>query len=180
MFTERYIKSLSTSNLKDDEFNHNTDALAAAACADGGGHGVLGSLLARVKFAGGPMHKSFEAGGANLAELLKAWHAEVEKKGRDRRWIKIHSERDGYAAHRLHKSVAEKSLAHWLDPNCKVCNGTKRVGPATCKDCFGSGVAAIECTGQFERGKILDMVSELQATYDSHSARASAKLRRAA
>ncbi len=180
MFTERYINSVNSSDLRDDEHHHSTDALMACANADKGKTGLLGSLLCRVKFSDGSTSKEFSGGSTNLSTLLKVWHAEVEKKGRDRVWVKIGSDRDIQTAHALYKRVAEKSLAHWLDSNCKVCNGTKYVEHTVCRDCFGTGQAAIECSGQYERDRIRDMVSEIEGVYQSHGGHAASLLRRAA
>lgn len=182
MFAEKYLQSLNSSNLQDDETHRQTEALAAAALADlsGGSGSVFGSMLARVKYADGISHKTFEAGNRGLAVLLQVWSKEVERRGKERKWVKIGSERDIQTAHALYKRAAEKSLAHWLSPNCEVCNGTKIVERAACKACAGSGVAAIECTSQYERERVKDMVSDLEGIYQSHSGRAGTKMRRAA
>ncbi|VXB33224.1 hypothetical protein MASSI9I_20492 [Massilia sp. 9I] len=51
MFAERYLVTLNTSDLRDDEQHQQTETLAAAALADqGGGRSVFGSLLARAKY----------------------------------------------------------------------------------------------------------------------------------
>lgn len=77
-FVEKYVASLNASSLLDDAQHHQTDALAAAALADGTGAGPgLGSLLSRVKYADGSVNKLFEGGTANLAELLRIWTAAV-------------------------------------------------------------------------------------------------------
>ncbi len=52
-FTERYISSINTSDLRDDERHHATEPLVASGLADRGSGALLGSLLSRVKFAGG-------------------------------------------------------------------------------------------------------------------------------
>ena len=179
-FTERYINAVNSSDLRDDEHHHSTDALAASSIADNGSGGLLGSLLCRVKYSDGSTAREFCGGSTNLSALLKIWLIEVEKKGRARVWVKIGSDRDISTAHALYKRVAEKSLAHWLDSNCKVCNGTKYVEHAACKDCFGTGIAAIECNSQYERDRIRDMVSDIEGVYQAHGSRAAAMLRRAA
>lgn len=179
MFAEKYARSLNSSDLRDDDTHHATDALAAAALADVTGSGaVLGSLLARVKYADGTVHKLFEAGSTNLAALLRIWVAVVTEKGRSRGWIKATTAWDMQAAMALYRRVAEQSLAHWLDGNCELCKGSK-VGAdrRTCTCCGGTGKAEIDA-GRFETDKIKDMVSELEGLFQAHSGRASALLRR--
>lgn len=180
MFADRYIHSVNSSDLRDDDTHHATDALAAAALADTSGGGLIGSLLCRVKYADGVVHKTFESGVGNLAQLVTAWTAEVTKRGRERKWVRIESDRDIQTAHALFKRVSEKSLAHWLNPNCTTCNGSKLVNRMKCNACNGTGAAAIECSSQYELGKVKDMVSELEGIYQAHSARAGRLLRRAA
>lgn len=179
-FADRYINALSSGNLQDDERHHSTETLAAAGIADLGGGSIMGSLLARVKFADGVANSTIDVSNSNLVQLLKQWHIEVEKKGRARVWVKIASDRDIQTAHALYKRVAERSLAHWLDGKCKFCNGTKIVGASACKECFGSGSAHIEGGSQYERERVRDMVSELEAMHQAHSGRAGSLLRRLA
>lgn len=178
MYVEKYARSVNSSNLKDDATHHSTEALAAAALADVTGSGaILGSLLARVKYADGTVHKLFEAGTANLAALLRIWTGVVTEKGRSRGWVKATTAWDMQAAMALYKRVAEQSLAHWLDGRCELCQGAK-VGPdrRACTCCGGSGKAEIEA-GRFESEKVKDMVSELEGLFQAHSGRAAAKLR---
>lgn len=181
MFAEKYLRSLNTSNLKDDELNHQTDALAAAALADlSGGSGVVfGSLLARTKYADGTHHKVFEAGNRNLAALLRAWTTLVVQKGLDRQWLKIKHEWDIKAAHGMYAKIARVSLAHWLQGECEVCNGTKIAAGRACTPCAGTGREPI-AGGALEVERVKDMVGELEGLYQAHGARAGAKLRRAA
>ncbi len=179
-FAERYIAALNSKNLQDDDTHHSTDALAAAGIADMGGGSIMGSLLARVKFADGVANSTIDVSGSNLAQLLKQWYLVVEQKGRARVWVKVVTDRDVQTAHALYKRVAERSLAHWLDGNCKFCNGTKVVGAAACKECFGTGSAHIEGGSQYERERVRDMVSELESVYQAHGGRAGSLLRRLA
>jgi DnaJ-class molecular chaperone len=180
-FAERYLNALNSSNLQDDELHRQTEPLKAAALADlsGGSGSVFGSMLARAKV-DVLAHKTFESGTQGLTALIRVWREEVRRRGTERKWVKIGSERDIQTAHALYMRVSEKSLAHWLDPNCKVCNGTKVVARQACKGCGGSGVAPIECTSQYERERIKDMVSDLEGIYQSHGSRAGAKMRQAA
>ncbi|WP_249153798.1 hypothetical protein [Janthinobacterium lividum] len=108
-FAEKFVASLQSSNLRDDAFHHDLDAIAAAALA-----GDLGSLLCRVKYADGTINRLFEGNSGNLAQLLRIWTAAVTEKGKARRWVKINSERDVFTAHALYKRVAHASLAPWL------------------------------------------------------------------
>ena len=175
-FAEHFIASLSSHNLRDDAFHHDLDVIAAAALA-----GDMGALLCRVKYADGTVSRVFEGNAGNLAQLLGAWTAAVTKKGQARRWVKASTAWDAQAAHTLYRRVAEASLAHWLDSKCKVCHGTGVVNagaPLVCKACHGAGEAAISCSGGFELERIKDMVSELEAIFQSHGRRAMRRLGR--
>lgn len=173
-FAEKFVASLQSSNLRDDAFHHDLDAIAAAALA-----GDLGSLLCRVKYADGTINKLFEGNSGNLAQLLRIWTAAVTEKGKARRWVKINSERDVFTAHALYKRVAHASLAHWLDGRCKCCNGTgvSLRSLRGCVTCSASGQADVVCSGGFERERIKDMVSELHSMLASHQWRANSILR---
>lgn len=173
-FADKFVHSLKSSNLMDDAFHHDLDAIAAAALA-----GDLGSLLCRVKYADGTINKLFEGNSGNLAQLLRIWTAAVTEKGRARRWVSINSERDIFTAHALYKRVARASLAYWMDAHCADCNGTavSLKSLRRCTTCSGSGKAQIACAGGYERERIRDMVSELSALADSHSRRARRFLR---
>lgn len=167
-FADKFVHSLKSSNLRDDAFHHDLDAIAAAALA-----GDLGSLLCRVKYADGTINKLFEGNAGNLAQLLRIWTAAVTEKGKARRWVSINSERDIFTAHALYKRVAHASLAHWLDGHCKCCNGAgvSMKSLRGCTACAGSGEAEVSCAGGFERERIKDMISELHAISQSHAAR---------
>lgn len=178
-FADRYVASLNASNLMDDDRHHSTEALAAAALADVTGAG-LGALLSRVKYADGMQSKLFESGSANLAQLLRIWTAAVTDKGRTRGWIKPTTAWDIQAAITLYRRVAETSLAHWLDGNCKACSGTGITElRRECSACGGTGRAQI-IGGRFESDLIRDMASELQGMVDAHNARAAVRMRRVA
>ena len=176
-FAEKFIASLSSRNLRDDAVHHDLDVIAAAALA-----GDMGALLCRVKYADGTISRLFEGNAGNLAQLLRAWTQAVTHKGRARCWVKANTAWDAQAANTLYRRVAEASLAHWLDSKCKVCHGTGVVASATagaplvCKGCQGSGEAPITCSGGFELERIKDMVSELEAIFQSHGARAMRRL----
>jgi len=179
MFSEKYIASVNARDLRDDELHYATTALVAAALADATGSGVLfGSLLCRVKYADGTVHKMFEAGTGNLAALLRIWTAAVTEKGRARVWMRANTAWDLQAAHTLYARVAHMSLAHWLDGRCEPCGGAGVTqARRTCTCCAGTGRAQIEA-GRFESDLVRDMVSELEGLYQKHGGRASSMLRR--
>ena len=176
-FADRYIASLSASNLRDDADHHQAEPLTAAAFAAVAVSGDLGALLHRVKYADALARQTFEGNPANLAQLLRLWTAEVIKRGRARKWVPENTEWDATAAQKLYRTVAEASLAHWLDSTCKCCNGTGVVQRQQCKPCAGKGEAAIEGTGGFVLERTKDMVGELHNIVISHASRAGAKLR---
>lgn len=180
MFAKRYVKSVNSSDLRDDEFHHATDALAAASLSDRDGGVMLGSLLCRAKYADGSTAKEFHAGSSSLSTLIKEWTAIVTERGKSRGWVPANTAWDMQAAFKLYERVAQQSLAHWLDGRCEPCNGagvmeTRR----TCTCCAGSGRAQIDA-GRFETDKVKDMISELEGVFQAHSGRAAAMLRRAA
>eukprot|EP01114_Cavostelium_apophysatum_P001577 TRINITY_DN11379_c0_g1_i1.p1 TRINITY_DN11379_c0_g1~~TRINITY_DN11379_c0_g1_i1.p1 ORF type:complete len:217 (-),score=26.92 TRINITY_DN11379_c0_g1_i1:907-1557(-) len=118
-----------------------------------------------------------ERGVMQLAQLLRLWTAEVTKRGRARRWVPENTAWDADAAQKLYRTVAEISLAHWLEGNCEPCGGTGVVQSKTCKACVGTGAAQLTMAAGFVREHTLDMVSELHNIAQSHAARAGAKLR---
>ena len=179
-FADRYIASLGASNLRDDAQHHQAEPLTAAAFAAVAVSGDLGSLLHRVKYADPLARQAFEGNPANLTQLLRLWIDEVIKRGRARRWVPENTEWDATSAQKLYRTVAEASLAHWLDSTCKCCNGTGVVDRYQCRPCAGTGQAPIEVKGAFVLERTKDMVSELQSIVDSHCVRAASKLRVAA
>ena len=176
-FADRYIASLSASNLRDDAEHHQAEPLTAAAFAAVAVSGDLGALLHRVKYADPLARQAFEGNPANLAQLLRLWVAEVMKRGRARKWVPEHTEWDANSAQKLYRQVAEVSLAHWLDGNCAPCGGTGVIESRTCKSCNGTGKADLTMAAGFVREHTLNMVSELHSIVDSHAARAASKLR---
>jgi hypothetical protein len=180
MFAERYLNSLATLNLKDDELNHQTEPLIAAALADlsGGSEVLFGTMLLRASINGVP-RQVIEIGARDLGVLLRVWTGEVARKGFDRKWMNIKAEWDIKAAYAMYAKIARVSLAHWLGGECSACNGTKVLASRVCTHCVGTGREPIQ-GGAMEVERIKDMVSELQGLYQAHSARASVKMRRAA
>lgn len=182
MFSEKYCRAVNSSDLRDDELHHSTDALAASALADvTGSQSLFGSLLVRVKYADGTIHKTFESGTGNLASLLRIWTREVAKKGQERRWVPANTAWDMQAAQTLYDRVATQSLAFWLDGRCQPCNGAGTMAETrrTCTCCAGSGRAQVDA-GRFESEIVRALVGELEGLYQAHGGRAARLLRRAA
>ena len=178
-FADRYIASLSASNLRDDAEHHQAEPLLASALAAAEMNGELGPLLHRVKYAGTIERQNFVGNPANLAQLLRLWIAEVTKRGRARKWMSENTEWDATAARKLYRTVAEVSLAYWLDSTCKCCSGTGLAVRQKCKPCGGSGTAQIDVAGcgGFVLERTKDMVGELHNIVITHASRAAAKLR---
>lgn len=180
-FAERYLNALNSSNLQDDEHHRATEALAAAALADlsGGSGSIFGSMLARAKLDGVP-REALSSGSHNLAVLVRVWKETVFQKGRDRRWIKVVHPWDIPALNGICNKIALHSLAHWLGGECMVCNGTKINAGRACTHCTDTpGREPVEGSGLLHE-RIKDMISDLEGLYQSHAARAGAKMRRAA
>lgn len=180
MFLERYVGALTSSDLRDDDKHRATEPLHASASADAGGSGaIFGSLLARVKYADGSVHRTFEAGGHNLAALLSVWTIVVTEKGQARKWVPANTAWDMTASFKLYERVAHASMAHWLHGLCDPCKGAGTMAETrrTCTCCGGTGRAQIEA-GRFESEIIRDLVSELEGIFQAYSARAASRLRR--
>jgi len=181
MFAEKYVASVNSSDLRDDERHFATEALAASAHARYDDmQGDLGALLCRVRYADGAQHQEFESGARNLVPLLKIWLPVVTQKGKDRNWVRIKSDWDIKIAHELYARVAEASLAYWLDDRCAACHGAQQtVERRICPTCNGSGRAEVSTkTTAYERERILDMVTELDGILGAYMRRAAARLRR--
>lgn len=182
MFVEKYLASLNSSNLQDDDTHAKTEPLAAAALADlsGGSGSVFGSMLARVKYAEGVPRKTFESGNHSMAVLLRVWEQAVISKGKERGWIKIVHTWDIGILEGICKKIARHSLAHWLDGQCTACNGTRIVAGRACIHCADTpGLEPVQ-GGALERDRIREMIGELEGLYQSHGARAAVKMRKAA
>lgn len=220
-FSDKYLRSLLSADLRDDAEHHQPEALQASAHADKAAR-KIGSLLQRVKYAGTIPQKLAKAlaernrfermladaerrkdkdkadeykrelenglcactvtGGEaeSFRTLARAWQEIVAEKGKARQWIKpADIPAIGHLAPALYKRVAEASLAHYLDGKCTVCHGAK-VGAdrRVCGCCAGTGEAKLLGMSDFERHRVLDMVSELMALESSHSGAANVLLRR--
>lgn len=185
-FAEKHLQSQYSNDLTDDELHHHTEALQASALADGSARDI-GSLLHRVKY-GSPIKKDFEGDVQSLVQLRGAWRVIVEKKGRERKWIR---DADwptmGSLFPRMVERIAAASLAYYLDDNCPACNGTGTTGSRpllmTCKACAGTRKGAIVSTPEvklsdYEIKLAHQMADELLALEHTHAGVASAKLRR--
>jgi hypothetical protein len=125
---------------------------------------------------------------AAFRSLYVLWAEIVEKKGRERQWIKPADwPKIGHLAPAMYRRVAEQSLAHYLDDVCKACNGTGAIGSKpilrTCLACEGSRKEPIGKSGavklsDYEIKLVKDMVSELTALEQTHAGVANSKLRR--
>lgn len=176
-FSDKYLRALLTSDLRDDSTHHQPETLQASAHADRVARD-LGSLLKRVKYAD-TLGRQFEDNAGNLVRLLREWESVVAEKGAARNWIRpADIPTIGHLAPAMYKRVANASLAHFLDGKCVACHGAK-VGPdrRTCTICAGTGDAKITGMSDFERNRVLDMVSELISLESSHSGAANALLR---
>lgn len=146
---EKYSRSINSSNLRSDEYHHDTDNLAAVALSS-----EYGGLLFRAKFATAKEKPDKDV----IARLLEKWTATVESK---RQWPK----------HISAKKVAEISLGYWLDDTCAACTGrgypvilnTPSLDANECHACSGSGRAPLVCDARI-KDAILDMVELLDRT----------------
>lgn len=183
LFAEKYARSVNSSDLHDDDRHHSTDALHASGLADmhaaDASMGNIGALLNRVKYADGVARKEFEGNPANLARLIRIWGMLVAQKGQERAWIKPTNSWDIQTAPAFFNRVAKASIIYWLDGKCTTCKGASiLLSQHTCPDCKGSGQSEIKCSSEYEKSKVIDMVSELEEIAGSHSMRASWLLRR--
>jgi hypothetical protein len=166
-FADKYVRSLSASNLRDDERHTATEALAASGLADVGG---LGWLLNRVRCTVGD--------AASVAKLHLAWRDEVVHQGKARKWAQMATEWDARAALALFQRVADRSLAHWFNGKCECCGGVGRYTEyLSCGECGGTGEAPLVGGGAYELERIKDMVSLLRELEGEHSLRAARLLR---
>lgn len=177
-FADKYLSSLSASNLMDDAHHHKTEALQAAAIADQSARNI-GSLLSRVKYHDGPLADQIANSPPSLTKLATEWLAIVTEKGRARKWVK---DQDIAIAHILYRRVANFSLEHYLDGMCKPCGGTGAKDATemfrACPECNGTREAKLPPMTHYEADIVRDMVGELEALESSHAGHASSLLRR--
>lgn len=125
---ESYSRATQSSNLKDDQFHHTTEKLAAVALSS-----KLGSVLFRVKYAND---------ATSYARLLEDWIEIVVIKAAIRNWPKEVSPR----------KIARLSLEYWINDLCQCCGGKgypslenvpNVLSDKQCKVCDGTGKRAI-------------------------------------
>lgn len=147
---QKYARATQSSNLKSDEFHHDTDKLAAVALSGGAG---FGNLLFRVKYAND---------STSYVALAEAWEWEVKKRAAlDRRPWPLHIN----AA-----AVAKASLKYWLNDLCPVCGGkgVKKMefvdvlSDEPCESCEGSGKRPMDCDARIH-GYVAQMVLVIEA-----------------
>jgi hypothetical protein len=130
-----YARATVSSNLKDDEFHHDHEKLAAVALS-GLGEGIWphANMLLRVKYAGD---------ASSYYRLAEEWRAHVKIKAALRGWpIEISASK-----------VARISLDYWLNDVCPVCTGRGSLPVAgipnvllddPCPVCAGTGARPID------------------------------------
>jgi hypothetical protein len=144
-----YARATISSNLKDDEFHHDHEKLAAVALS-GVATGSPGHLLFRVKYVND---------ATSYSALLAEWETIVLIKAVGRTWPR----------HIDAKQVARLSLEYWVNDICTVCGGKGHIpvdgvpnvlkdGP--CNVCHGTGIKPLACDERL-RKYIADMVETL-------------------
>lgn len=148
---QSYCSATLSSNLKDDEFHHATEKLAAVAIS-GMPTGSPANLLFRVKYAN-------DATSYNA--LLGEWETIVSTKAVIRSWPK----------HINARKVARLSLEHWVNDVCPVCSGRGHVplagipnvlDDAPCQSCRGTAIKPLICEENW-RKYITEMVEALDS-----------------
>jgi hypothetical protein len=138
---QNYARATQSSNLKSDEFHHDTDKLAAVALigrADANGSPDalrrIGTLMFRVKYSND---------ASSYPRLLLEWTNVVLGKAAGRGWPNDVSP----------KKVARLSLEYWQNDVCPACSGTghlpMRHAPNVlsddpCRECNGTAKRPIE------------------------------------
>lgn len=145
---EKYARSVNASNLKDDEFHHKTDVLAAVALCQT----RLATKLFRVKYA---------ADATSYSVLLAEWTEIVTFKSLLRTWpIEVSP-----------KKVARLSLDHWLNDVCLACFGTgfatvpghmSMLSDLPCKACNGTAKRPVQAKHNL-KNYVTDMVESLDS-----------------
>ncbi|MDT0355673.1 hypothetical protein RJO15_07850 [Herbaspirillum huttiense F1] len=145
---EKYARAVNSTNLKDDEHHHSTEALAAVALCQT----RLASKLFRVKYA---------ADATSYAALLEKWTEIVTFKSLLRTWpIEVSP-----------KKVARLSLDHWLNDVCQECGGTgvqalpghlNVLSDLPCRVCSGTAKRAVQAKHNI-KSYVSDMVEALES-----------------
>ncbi len=150
---QKYTRSITTSNLRDDAHHHHTEVLAAAAlCRD------LGTKLFRVKYA---------SDATSYPALLEAWREIVIGKAATRSW----------PADVSPAKMARLSLDHWLNDVCPACTGRAyepvRGAPSVmsdvlCRTCRGTGRRAVKA--KHNELKYVEQMVEALDAISAHAA----------
>lgn len=147
---ERYARSAQSSNLRDNEHNHQTEPLAAAALCEGVGVAKIGAILWRVKYSND---------ATSYKSLLEKWSDIVKDKSISRKW----------PSHIVPATVAKTSLDYFLNDTCPVCLGRGHplidgarpvLSDDDCDHCQGQGKRPMDCNGRL-RDYCRDMVETL-------------------
>ncbi len=142
---EKYSRSVTSSNLKDDAYSHATDVLAAIAVSPV----RLASELYRVKYCND---------ATTYRPLLTHWTNRLTVVSQQRKW----------PSHISPHHIARLSVEYWLNPVCTTCHGrgnnpriNERGGLETvCVPCAGSGIKDITADSRV-RQYVVDAVSAL-------------------
>lgn len=154
---KRYASDCSSSNLKDDERNHNTDTLHAVAL----GADEFGAMLLRAK------HAKWLSG-----RLRDDWRERVAKKAKHKGWSNVAEE------------VADISLWHFMDDNiCEVCHGrgsativgSPVLSDVVCGACTGTGKKPFTFDTEI-KAFILESISRLNSIERAAASAASQKI----
>jgi len=146
-----YTRATVSSNLKDDEFHHDHEKLAAVALS-GVPTDSPANLMYRVKYANDAT--SYKA-------LLSDWERLVLMKAVIRSWPQ----------HINAKKVAQLSLDYWLNDICLTCGGKAHLpvegihnvlSDNPCPACKGTGTKELECESNW-RKYITEMVESLNS-----------------
>ncbi len=150
---QKYTRSITASNLRDDAHHHHTEVLAAAAlCRD------LGTKLFRVKYA---------SDATSYPALLEAWREIVIGKAATRSW----------PADVSPAKMARLSLDHWLNDVCPACTGRAyepvRGAPSVmsdvpCRICRGTGRRAV--AAKHNELKYVEQMVEALDAISAHAA----------
>ncbi len=148
---QRYSRAATSSNLRDDEHNHQTEILAAAALASMHIGCELGTKLFRVKYSND---------ASSYPNLLSEWCDIVKSKSRTRNWPEEIS----------HSKIAKESLNYWLNDQCIMCGGhghqevenvPQVLKDDPCAACDGSGRRALGVDVAHNRIEYVEQMVEL-------------------
>jgi hypothetical protein len=164
---EKLLKSLNSSDLRDDEWETHVHIVGSLGAAQiGRRHLSIGAMLLRVK-----------AGQARfLPRVMELMEAAVRSRASRDRWAGVTRERAS--------TLVKIALDHHLDPNCPICHGVGRIGDfgqvvILCSraggGCGGTGKRKAQWKGWMER--VTDVLGMLERweSYASAGARRQAR-----